>query len=66
MAEHLEPDCARRLEVDHQLELSRLLDWHLGRIGTFKNAIDEIGSAAPYSDSVGRVARQQTIAGHPS
>ena len=57
---NIKADRARGLEVDHELELSWLLDRHLGRISTFENAIHEIGSPSPHRDNVGPKARQQT------
>ena len=37
---HLQPHRLRRLEIDHQLELGRLLDGQLGRIRPFENLVD--------------------------
>ena len=36
----------RRLEIYHQLELCRLLDRQVGRLGTFKNFVDVDGGTA--------------------
>src|SRR6266436_252331 len=36
----------RGLEVDDQLELRRLLDWEVGRLGSLENAVDIRGSAS--------------------
>ena len=35
-------DLLRGLEVDHQLELGRLLDRQIGRLGSFKNLVHVI------------------------
>ena len=37
---HFQPDRLRRLEIDHQLELGRLLDGQLARIRSFENLVD--------------------------
>jgi hypothetical protein len=37
---HGEPEGLSSLEIDHQLELSRLLDRKIGWLGTFQDAID--------------------------
>ncbi len=37
--------CLRGLQIDHELELRRLLHWQLGRLGTFKNSVDVVCGA---------------------
>ena len=37
--------CLRGLQIDHELELRRLLHWQLGRLGTFKNFVDVVCGA---------------------
>ena len=46
------------LEVDDQLELRRLLDRQVGRLGTFENAIHEIGRASIQTENVHSIANE--------
>ena len=38
---HVEAERLGGLEVDHQLEFGRLLDWQIGRLGTLQNLINQ-------------------------
>ena len=38
---YVEIECIGRLEIDHQLELGRSLDWQIGRLDTLQNLVDE-------------------------
>src|SRR5262245_41872710 len=40
-------EAKRRLQIDHQLELGRLLYWQIGGFGTLENLIHEICCSAP-------------------
>ena len=48
------------------LELGRLLDQQIGRIGAFEYMVDIIGGSLPPIDRVGCVGRKQTIPDHCS
>src|SRR5262244_147916 len=49
-SEHLRRNChanlLRRFQIDHQLELSWLLHWQIGRLGSFQNPVHEICDAS--------------------
>src|SRR6266403_1448292 len=42
----IEAECLCRLEIDHQLELGRLLDWQIGGLGALENLV-HVGCRAP-------------------
>jgi hypothetical protein len=42
---HIEADRLCGLEIDHQLELCRELDWQLTRLGALQNLVNEVGGA---------------------
>src|SRR6478672_6676549 len=43
---HLEAECLRRLEIDHELDLGRLLDRDVGGPSALKDAVDVAGKLA--------------------
>src|SRR2546425_9637054 len=42
-----ETDLLRGLQIDHQLELRRLLHWQVSRLGAFEDLVDISGGAPP-------------------
>ena len=55
-----EPERLSSLEIDHQLELGRLLDWQVGRLCPPQNHIDIIGGASEQVRKVWSVRHQST------
>src|SRR5262249_29620224 len=53
-----EAERLRGLEVDHQFELRRLLDWEISGPGTFEDLVHQARGLAPQSVKVRRIARQ--------
>src|SRR5690349_15710493 len=56
---HVEAECFRRLEIDHKLDLGRLLDRDVGGPGALKDAINVAGELAEGVAEV-RPVRQET------
>jgi hypothetical protein len=50
-------DLLRRLEVDNELELGRLLHWQVCWLGAFENFVDRYGSAPERVGQVRAVAQ---------
>src|SRR5712671_4775867 len=48
------------LEIDHQIELGRLLDRQIGRLGAFENFIDVVACTAEQIGYIGAVDDQST------
>src|SRR5262245_20596290 len=48
----------RRLEVDHQLELRRLLDGEVGGLGPLQDLVHEVGKTPPEVDGARPVRHQ--------
>src|SRR5882672_1600947 len=56
-----DPDLLCRFQIDHQLELRRLLDGDVGRLGAFQDLVDVTG-AIPALDAVaGSVSHQAAV-----
>src|SRR5439155_4148781 len=52
------PDLLCRLEIDHKLELRRLLDWKFSRLGALEDLVHVRGSAAKQIGNVRAVGRE--------
>src|SRR5262249_50647855 len=44
---YFEAEDFRRRQVDHQLQFRRKFEWHIARLGAFKDFVDKSGYAAP-------------------
>ena len=51
----------RRLQVDDELELCRLLDWEVGGLCTFKDAFDIDWSATVHVQVIGTIRNQRAL-----
>src|SRR5215475_4514886 len=56
-------DLFRRFEIDHQLELRRLFEGNVSRLGALENFIDEDRSAAKWFTAVCAVGHQAAVVG---
>ena len=50
MQRHVDPECARGFEVDHQVELGRFLDGEIGGLRTLQDSMHVTGGAAEQVD----------------
>ena len=60
---HGEAERLRGLEVDDQLEFGRLLDWQVGRVGTFEDVPDVSADLAIDSGKASSIGDQSTGSG---
>src|SRR5713101_3479590 len=58
-----EPDGLRRLEVDDQLELGRLLDGQVGRLGALQDLVNMAGSTPKEICDARTIAHERTRLG---
>jgi hypothetical protein len=49
------------LEVDYELDLGRLLNGQIGRVGAFKDPIDVEGGSAIHMEIVGAIRDQSAL-----
>jgi hypothetical protein len=56
-------ECLRGLEVDHHVELGRVLDRQVARLRAFQDAIDIVGSAPERVGLVDPVGHQPAVCG---